>query len=267
MDIFNYDDYKHYVRDRVVQMPSGGRGEWTKLAQALRIHSTRMSHIFKGSEHLTLEQGFELTRILGLRTAESDFFMDLLQFAKAGTADLKKYYEKKLKDSLVRSQELKTRLPSDRILKDQERAIFYSNWYYSAIRLSTSLPGDHTVDSIARKFSLPKGLVSEVVHFLLATGLCVEKNGKLSMGPSATHLESTSPLISRLHSNWRLKAIEGYLNLGDHGLAYTGPMSIRSRDAAEIRKILVKAIEDAARYSEIDPADSLYCLNVDFFAF
>lgn len=267
MDIHDFADYKDYVRARLAAMPQQGRGQFQEIARVLRMHATRVSHVFKGDDHLTLEQGLGLARHLGLRPFEVDYFLNQLQLARAGTPDLRRHYQAKLDELKEKSLELSTRVPATRILQEEQQGIFYSNWFYSGIRLLSSLPGNHTVDSIAARFDIPRELANAAMQFLLETGLCVRADGQLRMGPKSTHLPASSPLIGRLHGNWRLKAMAHHHDLGSEGIAYTSPMSIRKADAKKIRRLLVDTIERATELSDSDEQDSLYCLNLDWFEF
>jgi uncharacterized protein (TIGR02147 family) len=271
MSVFKYSDYKKYVLDRIEAMPSGGRGELRKLAVELRMHTTRITHVFRGHDDLTLEQGLNLCRYLGLNDSERDFLLLLLQHSKAGSSELKNYFAKKLEAARSKSNELSKRIPGTARMSESDRATFYSNWFYSGIRLLTSTPGPHTVDRIAERLQLPRKLVGEVLEFLLAKGLCVADREGVQMGPKSTHLSADSPLISRLHSNWRLKGIEvlGRKSgvLAPEELFYTGPISIRQEHAAKIRARIVEVLQEIADLSDADRPDRLYCLNVDWFAF
>jgi uncharacterized protein (TIGR02147 family) len=268
MTIFEFEDYKKYLRARIEEMPKSGRGELQKISKSLKMHSTRFSHIFHGHEHLTLEQGMGLTKYFGLGELESEYFMVILQSAKAGTPDLRAFFEKKRKELLARATQLSERLPSDRKLTESEKAVFYSNWYYSAIRLSMSLPHRQNVDTLAERFQIPREKVSDALQFLLATGLCVElSDGRIRSGPKSTHLEARSPLVSRLHANWRVKAMERHPALTTEELAFTSPMSIDEKDVAQIRELLIQMIEKASSYADTKDTNALYCLNVDWFRF
>jgi uncharacterized protein (TIGR02147 family) len=268
MGIFEFDDYKKYLKERLRQMPKSGRGEIQKIAEHLRMHSTRLSHVFQGDDHLSLEQGIGLTRYLGFNELESDYFMALLQYAKAGSEELRAHFNHKKKQLKERASQLVERLPADRKLTESEKAIFYSNWFYSAIRLACSLPMRQNIDTLAERFSIPKDKAAAALEFLLSCGLCVEDpSGKIKAGPKSTHLDGRSPLVSRLHANWRIKAMERHPVLSDAELAFTSPMSIEEKDVAAIRENLVQMIEKACTYADTRKADTLYCLNVDWFRF
>ena len=88
------------------------------------------------------------------------------------------------------------------------------------------------------------------------------------MGPQKTHLAADSLMASRLHTNWRLKAIENLPQLLKQDLALSAPMSIRVADFKEIRELLVSTIETIIKVAaETKKAESLACLNIDWFNF
>ena len=75
MNLFETDDYKQFVMFRVKAMPKKGRGQLLKMARHLKMHSTMVSHIFRGEKHLTPEQAFRLCEFLGLTEIEQKFFL------------------------------------------------------------------------------------------------------------------------------------------------------------------------------------------------
>src|SRR5690606_3431825 len=116
--------------------------------------------------------------------------------------------KKQLKRIKEEGSTLSKVISSTRSLSEEEKAVFYSNWFYTGIWALTSIPGYQSVEAIAGYFDLPKALVNRVIAFLLTTGLCIEENGKLRPGTSYVHLEAESPFIGRHHAIWRQKAIE-----------------------------------------------------------
>jgi uncharacterized protein (TIGR02147 family) len=268
MSIFEYTEYKLFVRARIASMPKGGHGEFQRLAAELRMHPTRISHIFKGEIDLTLEQGAHLCRYWGLSQLESEYFILLLQISRAGTKELKTLLKTQADEIRSRAKKIVNRVPRDRILSESEKALFYSNWFYSGIRLFCSVSEYQTLDSISDYFGFSREQTREVLDFLVSTGLCVETDGVYSMGAKRTHLESTSLLISRHHANWRLKAIASHENLSDRELSYTLPVSISKKDQAVLRELLIQTITKfQAAVTASEPPEMVACLNIDWFEF
>jgi uncharacterized protein (TIGR02147 family) len=266
MDIYSYTDYKKYSIDRVKMMPKRGHGEFQRIATQLGMHSTSVSHVFKGSKDLSLEQASKLCLHWGLSELESDYLISLVELARAGTLDLRKIIELRLKKIRISATNLVHRVPKSQPLSESEKSKFYSNWYYSAIRLLCDIKDYQTVDTIAQRLNLPLGVVNESLKFLLSTGLCIEEKGHYKMAFKRTFLESTSPLMARHHTNWRLKAIDHYDKWDyDTDLAFTSPMTLSINDKARVRKILHAAIEEILKFHLESPSEELQVLNIDWF--
>ncbi|MDO9183713.1 MAG: DUF4423 domain-containing protein, partial [Bacteriovorax sp.] len=71
---------------------------------------------------------------------------------------------------------------------NEDRARFYSHWYYSAIRLGVSIPEYGQFSKIAEHLNIERSLVASVIEFLLKNKLIIEKKNKLDMGPQVTHI-------------------------------------------------------------------------------
>jgi len=264
--IFDFEDYKVYVRARIEASPNRGRGELTRISHATGAHKTTLSQVFKGDKELSLEQALKLARYLELNGAETEYFVLLVDAARAGSEDLKKHFEKQLADRREAHRKLINRVTRSRELSSEERSIYYSNWIYSAVRNLTAIEGMGTLPALARRLGLDLRYLEKIVVFLLATGLCVEKKGILSPGPQMTHLEAESPIVARHHGNWRIKAMEHHPVLNsDRELAYTAPMTLSVKDAARIQATLADVVAEVDRVVGPSPSEALYCLNLDWF--
>ena len=264
--IFDFADYRKFVASTLERMPKRGHGQLRKIAAYLSMHTTAVSQVFRGSKNLTLEQACGLCEYLALGQAESEYFLALVQLERAGTGRLRATLQTQLARMRERANELAARVPHGRKLTDEDKAVFYSNWYYSGVRLASSIPGCDDARSIAAYLGLPETLVSQVLSFLLATGLCVEKDGRIEVAPQSTHLDNASPLIGRHHANWRLKAIESYPAFSTHrDLAYSGLMSVSRADAGRIRSQLLGHVESLVAQAVPSACEELFCLNVDWF--
>lgn len=262
--IFEYEDYKVFLKAWIKFQPSDGRGELRRMAQHLRVHPTLMSHIVNGPKDLSAEQAYELTLYLQLSEQETDYFIQLVQYSKAGTKNLQKHLDTKLKGMRRLSQDLVSKFENKIEMTDAQKGEFYSNWYYSAIHLATDLPDGGAVDSIAKALSLPKRMVKEKLDFLLRSGLCEVRDGRFRLGTAWTHVDARSPYVGTHHRNWRLKAMERHQDLSESELAATAQVSLSRKDSIEIRKKIVALIEDMKQIVTRSKADEIMALNVDW---
>ena len=267
MTLFEYENYKDYILKILKEMPSKGYGQFRKFAQHLQVNSVIISQIFKGERHLSAEQALDLAGYLGLTNLETEYFVLLVQLERAGNYRLKTHFKKRLSEIREKSKDLKSRLPQDKLLTDETKAIFYSNWYYSGVRLLSSIKGFENIDAIAEHLHLPRASVKRIASFLVENGLCLEERGKLKMGPKLTHLEAASPLISRHHTNWRLRALQNLEPLSKDELFYSAPMTLSTEDVAWVRARIVELIQKVVDRAKDSESEKLACLNIDWFDF
>ncbi len=265
ISIYNYESPVSFINARFRELPRRGYGQSLRLAKHLNVHTTLVSQILKGTKNFTLEHAALTAEFLELTEEETDYFFLLVQLDRAGSLVLKKTLKRQLAKMKAHAQELVHRLKSEVRLKEEERATFYSDWTYSAVRQLTALPGFDNLDKIAAYLGISRQRTKAIFDFLLSTGLCVAKEGKLGVGPKSTHLEASSPWVRVHHINWRQKAVEKIHEKNANRLHYSAPMTLSAKDAAKIRELIIKFLESVDDIVDASPSEELHCLNVDWF--
>ncbi len=263
--IFEFNDYKEFANEWLELQPKGGRGLLSQIARELSIHTTLLSHTLRGDKNLTSEQAILLAEFIGLQQLETDFFLLLVQRDRAGNLKLKQKYENDIRKIKSDSQEVSKRVVSNVELTDVQQAQFYSSWLYPAIRQLSSLPNYQNAIELLQAFNVKKDEFHRVLKFLIESDLCIEKNGKIKIGPSNTHINSKSPFVFQHHKNWRIKAFEKHNNLLPEELMYTAPFTISNKDFETFREEVVKLIQKLIKTAEKTTGERLACLNIDLF--
>ena len=266
MEIFETDNYKEIVKNRIKSMPNNGRGQYKAIAKALSIHTTMVSQIFNGSKDLNPDQAYELCEFLGLVGLEIDYFLALIERERAASYKLKKHVQNKIESLREQSQQIKNRLPNKKTLSEKEISIFYSRWYFSAIRLLCSTLHINTADEIALALGLKITKVREVLAFLVRVGLLEQTQDTYKVIPGGTHAEKGTTASVMHHTNWRLKSIEGLENQTDSELYFTAPMSLSEKDIQAIKKKILAVISDIGKTVKDSNPETVYCLNIDWFS-
>lgn len=265
MKVFDYTDYRKFLEDSLKAMPRGGYGQLAKIAQALDINPSVVTLVMKGEKHFTLEQAADLASFLELTELETECLLSLVGLARAGKENLKTALKRRLAKLKAQAESLKDRMPAKSEMTEEAKAIFYSSWHYSALRMLSAIEETQSVDAMARKLGLPKAKVKRAVEFLVAHGLCAEKNGNIQVGPQSTHLGEGHELVARHHANWRERAISSLDKAGEGEFFFTSPVTIGKGDIPKVRKILMAAVEEAFKVIEPSPCEEALCFNVDWF--
>jgi len=264
MDTRNFTNYRDFVREHLTKRSPRGRGEIRKLAEHMRVHPTFVSQVLAGTKDFNMEQTLVIAKYLDLTKVEQKYFLLLVQKDRAGTKELKDYFKTELEDMKSTLVTVSKRLKEHRSLSDEERAIFYSSWLYSGVRLYCSVGNGKSLEEICAYFGIGRKKALSILDFLLSAQLVIEEKNRYKLGTQHTHLPSDSPFIIRHHMNWRTKALQGHESLTPEELAFTAPMSLNKRDFDKIREILLSAIKESVEVAKESEAEDLAFLNIDW---
>lgn len=90
--VFQYTDYRAYLLSRL-GAPGSRNGERRRLAQHLRVHSSLITLVLSGKMELSMEAAEGINNHYGHSAAESEYFLVLVQHARAGTLELRSRWE------------------------------------------------------------------------------------------------------------------------------------------------------------------------------
>ena len=264
-DIYTFDSYKNFVRKWVEHLPKRGYGQFRKMADHLGVGTVLVSQIFNGERHLNEEQAVDLSQYMNLLEGETKYFMALVRHSRAGTHRLKDHIATEIKQLKQDAKELKGRIKSEADLSKDQQAIFYSDWFYSAIRLAADIPERRDVASISEFLDLPAEKVKMAVEFLLQTGLCEMANGQLCMGPKIVYLPADSPHVLSRQRSWRIRGFHQMESVRPENLFFTCPIVCSTKTAEEVRSKILKFVEHVLGEVKESESEELVCLNIDWF--
>jgi len=266
MSIFEFADYRVYLRQHFATFPHKGRGKFLELANRLNVHPTVVSQVFAGRREFTEEQAIEICEWLELSPIEAKYLRLLVRIKNAATEKLKKALRTESQEILRESKSLATRVRTAKELSDEERATFYSSWLYSACRLYCStLASGRTIEDIAARFGISRLKAKAVMDFLTRANLAVASGDRYQMGSQSTFVDRHSPFLPKHLANWRIKAIQTIDSLGDDELMFSGPFSLSTDDLERLRERLAELIKDVAKVVKESPSEEVACLNIDLF--
>lgn len=260
--IYDFTDYKEYLNDALDERGKGARSD---LAKAADCQSGYVTHVLSGHAHFSLEQGERIATHLGLDEPQTQYFLDLISYGRAGTETLRRRFRRTLDAQKEKHSVLKTRLKVEKSLSIEDQAIFYSSWHYGAVHVSVSVPGCDTERGLSEYLKIPIGKVNQIVQFLERTGLILREDSRLKIGSTQIYIGSDSPLISKFHTNWRLRAIDSFDRYTERDLHYSSVITCSRQDAALIRETLVQAIEKIRPVIRASKDEACFSYSMDLF--
>lgn len=262
--IFAFFDYKRYLETSLKAKPRSGRGQLSALAKHMDMTSAQMSHVMRGDRDLSFEQALRATKFLGLNQTESQFFIEMVMYARASTNDLREFSKSRLESLKAEGLKLRHQIPQHRELSDSEKARFYSSWIYSAVRLLSSVK-PIAIEDVIETYKIGRRQASEVLNFLIESGLCVQDPRGITMGARTTFVPKNSPFIFKHHANWRAKALEHAEADEASNLFFTSPVSLSKSDFENLKVRLTELIKDFSATVKDSPEEIVACLDIDWF--
>jgi len=189
----------------------------------------------------------------------------LVGHAKAGTVFLKTRYELQIQALKNKRRSLKDRLGVSQPLGIEAQAKYYSSWIYAATHALISLPGRWDASRLARRLRISVDTAEDAIRFLQSCGLILNDQKRLGVGLASIHVGSDSPLVSKHHLNWRIRAMESLDRARPNDLHYSSVISLSESDAEIIREQWVKAIQSSKKIIRDSPSETIRVFSLDFF--
>lgn len=189
----------------------------------------------------------------------------MIESARAGTKELRAHFEEELTSQREEFLNIRERVGDARTLTEREQSVYYSSWHYLAVHVVSSLKGHNDAKSISASLNIPESIISNILLFLLQTGIVKEVKGSLEPGPTDVHLNRESPLIRQHHTNWRVAAIQSLMNDSKSNIHYSTVSTLSKEDAENLRSEMVALIERYIKVIKPSKEEVMYGFNLDFY--
>lgn len=266
MNVFAHTDYRDLIDEALTKV---GRGAKVKLAETLNCNPGYISQVLKKDKiHFSAENMIKISNFLKFSNDEEDFLLNLLHFERAGSQELKKFWEKKIKLAKEKNSKVEKQIKNiSNDLSDTAKAIYYSHWAYSAIHMIVSINTFREINHIADHLKISKSLCAKILAFLEEHQLITKTTKGYTIGNTRIHLKANSPLVRAHHQNFRHKAIQTLEEENDFDIHYSAALTLSKKDALKIRQLLLKFIADKEEILIPSPNEEIIGLNLDLFKF
>lgn len=262
-DVFQFKNYKTYINARLDE--AGARsGLRAKMARQMGVQSSYLSQVLHGNPDLTLEQAFKANMFFEHDSNEAQYFLLLVQKDRAGTMELKNYFQKQISDLLQERDKIKSRLNQTTVLNEEIQSRYYSSWDYIGVHMALSVPELRTPKNISQSLNVPLERVEKILQFLVENGLAQLNGREYFVGSTHLHLGSDSAFIHQHHANWRLESMRRLANLNQGGqLNYSAVFSISKNDYLRLRENLMRVIQENLAVVKPSEDEMIVCQIID----
>lgn len=261
---YDFESYKAFLR-ALVGSRAVRSGLRSKFARALNCQPTFISQVLYSQAHFSLEQGEIISNFLGHSQDEKAYFLLLIQYERAGTEGLKRFFLDQMHELRRKRMVLTERLGEKALLSESNQATYYSSWQYAAIHVALTVPSLQSVAALSEYFRISKARVSSVLEFLCRVNLARQHGATFSTGDVQIRLGNNSPNIVKHHANWRNHCISALEAESIRDLHYSGVVSLSEKDAIKIKDQTLRFIQESLKTIRSSREESVYCFTIDFF--
>ena len=269
ISVYSTTDYKSLILDWINHPANKKSSSRKALAEALNCQTPFVSHVLNGDYHFSAEQAEACAQWMHLSEQETNYFILLVLWARAGTKSLKSHLFKQIQRIREDETVLKKKVKFENALSWENQTIYYSSWQYAAVHMALLIPQLRTLDALEDHFKIPQKRLLQIINFLLEMGLIKEENRSFKVMKPMLHLENTSTLLLQHHTHWRLKALESFQNTQqtqqNRQLSYSGAISLSAEDFEWMKQRLSNLLKEVSDKIKDSPDEKLICLNFDCF--
>jgi len=265
MQLFGFESYREYIRYRI-NAGDNARGYQRRMAEAAHCQPSYISQVLSQKANLTLEQAIGLCILWEFDPMGTDYFLNLVNFERAGNDKLKKHYRKLIERTRNEKQKLSERFSGQAKIMHGEEVFYYATWYIPVIHTLLAIPGEGDPNKIAKRLSIDIDATINAIERLIQMGLVERKNGLLSLTNKSIHLQSDSPMNHSYHTNIRNLASRS-LQQSRPGmnLHYSAIYSLSKEDAAKLKQQLIDAISKQRSTVVKSEEEVVAVCGIDFF--
>ncbi|MCX6116905.1 MAG: DUF4423 domain-containing protein [Proteobacteria bacterium] len=252
MLIYSETSYRAVIR-KFVDSQTRSHGLLGQLADASGCQRTYFSRVLSGRAQLSMDQGFEVAKFMELTQDETDYFLLLIEYERAGRKLYRQHLKVKIESVQKKMSSIGGRLKSAVTLDGAGKELYYSSWIWSAVHMAAGLDGNCTLEEIAQKAQLPLQLTLEILEQLKNWQCCIYENGYWRISNGNIHMDHHSPALFPYHQSWRNKGMQYQLLKRDADLFYTSVQTLSKSDAIKVRDKLLEVIQQVRNIAVESP--------------
>lgn len=259
--IFNYDDYRSYLVDKIEEFPIKGRGVKKKISDYLSFRPTYLSKILTGKQNLSLEHVVKLNKFFEHSDLESRYFLYLVLLERSNDDSLKDYIKSLARDT--RKDFTNNKLTSIYDTHFDSNSSYYKSWYYSAIFILLGESSYQTVNQIQQKLQIPIEKIRKALEDMENDEIITKSGSSYTRKKSVFASHS---LPSTFHSG--IKNSDFKVITQNNILNTSMILSVKKDDLQKVEGILVNALQKCRDVidSTSNKSGELRVLNLECFS-
>ncbi|MES2801732.1 MAG: TIGR02147 family protein [Bdellovibrionota bacterium] len=262
--VFKYTDYRQFLTEKLNEHGAKS-GAKSALATSVGCQPGFISHVISGKAHFSLEQAQRANAFFKHGEEESNYFILIVSYSKAGTNELKDYFLKQIEKILQKEISVEKSVSTNINSKAEFSSEYYSNIYYQIVHMMLTIK-PLSAKSIADELKQNIDFISSVCKKLQDFGL-LESVRDLFYAKSDIfiHLPKESPFIATHHTNFKILTIESVKKREKNDLHYSSLVTLSNEDVHIIKNLILEMNTKSIEKISQSKPECMYGYAFDFF--
>lgn len=264
--IFKLDEYRSVVLKKLKD-ESENHGYRTALAKAAGCQLAYISHVLNNNAQFTPDHAAGIAEFWALDELETDYFLGLVDLARAATGRLKKQIERKL--NKIRSEYENAFLGRlSHQPYNSERVIeYFIDWAAAATHALIMIPEYQDTASISKRLKIDDVRVNSILSLLQDLGFAQRVGSHWKATSRFFHAGDENKFSQLHHRNWRQYVYEklNQTQVTSESFHYTAIHALSKEDLKKIKRLMQELLANSRSVVAPSPEETIACMNLDWF--
>ena len=261
MNIFMGKDYKNVLKQRVQEK----HGNLTKYSIAAKCQPSYLLRVLKTEAHLTPDQAHRLAEYWALDSDEMDYFLLLVDYARAGDSRHRDFLERKIA-GVQREHASLDQVVNRGIVTDMRGVLdYHRDWRISFTHFLSACSKYQTKNALRGRMNISKEELSEILTFLESCEYIKIANHSVKFAKGSGHIPKDSPVLPIFLGNWRQLAVQKSMRKGVSAVHFSNVQTIAQKDLPKLMEVAKQFIRDAKNMCDQSGSDDVVAINLDVF--
>jgi len=268
MALFQAETCAQALREAVEERKSQGQASWSfqRLAQAMGVHKSYLSAVFKGRAQINADQLFLASQALQLNARESGFLALLLDYEKSGVEERRRALKKDIDARRSEASAVHASLPRRHLVESPaELAAYYLEPLHQVVHMALAIPAfARQPEKLRVALELSRPRFDRILEALVSFDLAEKDSaGAFRFKGRNLHLPKDNPLFRGYQRAQRQVLIER-LGESSEELSFSAYFTADAEAASRIREKLLSAIRDVQSEVQRAPSERVFQISLDF---
>ncbi len=266
MRIFQYSDYVQGLK-AFFQLNDHQIGIKTQFADQCGCKLSYISQVLKGDAHFTMDHAYGAANFMRLNDDEQDYFLTLVQHARAASGQFRVHLEKRLTQLKSSHFTIEKNIGAKNVLTKEEYEVYASDWLLQAIHVFLTIPKFQSVQILKERLNISSNQLQHMLEKLERLNLVrfEKKTGRWIALSRDMHAKLSPSISSQRHLQWKMRAINDMQLGGPSAVHYSSTFSLSSKDFDLIKSLLISFIAESRATALKSEEELASHLDISFF--